>query len=110
MALFNSFSQRSPKKSINEYAQIEKQTKGAQLFDVRTPQEFAQGHIPGAKNVELAHIDQLPKLVPDTQTPLFLYCRSGRRSGMAADFMRQNGYTNVTNMGGIIDWNGPIEK
>ncbi len=110
MGFLHSSDSNNTKNTINEYAKIEKQTPNAQLFDVRTPNEFAQGHLPGAKNVPLDQISTLPDMVPDKATPLFLYCRSGRRSGMACKYMQQQGYTNVTNMGGILDWKGDVEK
>lgn len=96
--------------TIDDYARIQKQTPGSYLIDVRTPQEFARGHLPGARNVELARITTLPTIVPDKSAKLFLYCRSGRRSGIATEYMRSLGYGNVTSMGGIKDWHGPIER
>lgn len=75
---------------------------GARVVDVRTPEEFAQGHVPGALNVPLDRIrSQAPTLFPDKQQSLLLYCRSGRRSGLALEELRQLGYTNVWNLGGL---------
>lgn len=70
-------------------------------IDVRTPQEYALGHLTDAPNIPLDVIVQhIQRVVPDASTPLHLYCRSGHRSGVAAEALRRMGYTNVTNQGG----------
>jgi|DewCreStandDraft_1066081.scaffolds.fasta_scaffold00034_100 phage shock protein E len=75
---------------------------GAQVVDVRTPEEFRQGHLPGATNVPLDQLSRLaPKVFPDKTQPLLLYCRSGRRSEMALQELRSLGYSNVWNLGGL---------
>lgn len=71
------------------------------LIDVRSVEEFNAGYVEGAVNIPLDVIDsEISKVVPDKNTPVQLYCRSGRRSGMAMEKMRQKGYTNVSNLGG----------
>lgn len=75
---------------------------GAALVDVRTPEEFRQGHLSGATNVPLDQIRRLaPGAFPDKTRPLLLYCRSGRRSQLALQELRSLGYTNVWNLGGM---------
>ncbi|MCS7090583.1 MAG: rhodanese-like domain-containing protein [Verrucomicrobiota bacterium] len=75
---------------------------GARILDVRTPEEYHQHHLPGAINVPLDAIHaRVPELFPDRQQTLFLYCRSGRRSNQALQELRQLGYTNVWNLGGL---------
>jgi rhodanese-related sulfurtransferase len=73
------------------------------LVDVRTPEEFNSGHIAGAVNIALqslpAQINTLPK-----DKPIVLYCRSGARSSTAAQMLAKAGYTNVYDLGGLIDW------
>ncbi len=76
------------------------------VVDVRTPAEFAAGHLPGALNIDVEDpgfteaIGQLPK--DDTY---FVYCRSGNRSGVATDQMAEQGFTDVYDLqGGIVDW------
>lgn len=70
-------------------------------IDVRTPEEFAQGHLDGAINVPLDVIaQQIAFHAPDKSTPVALYCRSGRRAALAQDILLELGYTNVTNQGG----------
>lgn len=81
-------------------------TPGAALIDVRSEEEFAAGHIPGAQNLPLESLDLFPERYPDKDALLFLYCRSGRRSGLAETRLREIGYTNAVNIGGIIDYDG----
>jgi phage shock protein E len=73
------------------------------LVDVRTPEEFASGHIHGAQNIALQELParwgQLPK-----DRPLVLYCRTGNRSGMAGKMALQEGFTEVYNLGGVVEW------
>jgi rhodanese-related sulfurtransferase len=76
------------------------------VVDVRTPQEYAEGHLPGAVNidVESGSFDQQIQQLP-TDGSYFVYCRSGNRSGVATDTMAQLGFTDVYDLqGGIIDW------
>lgn len=82
------------------------------LVDVRTPEEFAGGHIPGAiqlTNETLTKQDAEKLLKNKTQT-IYVYCRSGRRSKQSSQKLIDFGYTNVIEIGGIISYNGPVEK
>lgn len=85
-------------------------TPDAQLIDVRTPGEYADGHIPGAVNVPLQQISAIAKKVPNKTTPLFVYCLSGGRSQQAVGALKQMGYTDARNIGGIGSWHGDLEK
>ena len=67
-------------------------TQNARIIDVRTSGEYRSGHVPGAENM-----------------PLFVYCQSGGRSAQAARILEQNGFTDVTNLGGIMSYRGPVE-
>ena len=96
-------------KGIDAGVQQFKATEGAILLDVRTPGEYADGHIPGAVNVPLNTMNKETANMFPQDTPLFLYCQSGARSSRAAKMMKLLGYTNVTNIGGIMNYNGPIE-
>ncbi len=75
------------------------------IIDVRTPAEFAEGHVDGAVNADVesgqfsSFIAELPK-----DAPYLVYCRSGRRSAVAAQAMVDSGFTQVYDMGGLIDW------
>ena len=71
---------------------------GALIVDVRTPAEFASGHYPGAVNIPLDEINRrMNELGADTNRPIVLYCRSGRRAGIALDQVRRAGYTRAFN-------------
>ena len=74
------------------------------LMDVRTREEYAEGHIPGAVCIPNETIVAGAELPFGKDVKLFLYCRSGRRSADAANKLAAMGYTDITNFGGIIDW------
>lgn len=80
------------------------------LLDVRTPEEFADGHIPGAINIPNESIGEndITEL-PDKEQRIYVYCRSGNRSKQASAKLVNLGYTNVIEIGGIIDYHGEIE-
>lgn len=73
------------------------------LIDVRTPGEFASGHIDNAINISVDTLASQLSQIP-TDRPIILYCRSGNRSSQAARILRQAGYTQVYDLGGIIRW------
>ncbi len=70
-------------------------------IDVRTPQEFAEDHLPNAINIPLDQISNHLNQIKQLPKPIMLYCRSGNRSGMAITFLKQNGIPDVINGGGI---------
>lgn len=75
------------------------------LLDVRTEEEYAEKHIPGAMLIPDTEIAQrAAEELLDTEEPIFVYCRSGRRSKLAAQILADMGYKNVYEFGGIIDW------
>lgn len=79
------------------------------ILDVRTAQEFASGHIPGAVLLpnETIGTEDIP-LLPDQDQLILVYCRSGNRSKQAAEKLAQLGYTNIVEFGGINSWTGKI--
>ena len=79
------------------------------ILDVRTAQEFASGHIPGAVLLpnETIGTEDIP-LLPDQDQLILVYCRSGNRSKQAAETLAQLGYTNIVEFGGINSWTGEI--
>lgn len=81
----------------------------ALLLDVRESDEYAEGHIPGAKNVRLQALRDVSEEI-DPDTPLYVYCQSGGRSFKAATVLRGVGFTNVTDLGGINRYTGELEK
>ena len=84
-------------------------TPGAVLLDVRTPEEYREGHIPGSKNIPLQTIDNVRTVADNKDTPLYVYCHSGGRSRQAVQRLGQMGYRNVTNIGGIAAYRGKVE-
>ena len=76
----------------------------AQLVDVRTPEEYAESGIPGAKNLPLQDIDRTAATNLDKSLPIVVYCRSGQRSQMAAQILMSQGFSNVHNLGSFMAW------
>ncbi len=78
---------------------------GIILLDVRTPAEYAEKHIPDSKLIPLDQLEQEAEAkLKNKGATVFVYCRSGRRSAIAAGILVKLGYTDVYNLGGIIDW------
>lgn len=97
--------------SQDQAKQMMEEEKDFLLVDVRTKEEFEEGHIPGAINLPVEEIgDSQPQLLPNKDQVLLLYCRSGRRSQEAANKLANMGYTKVYEFGGIMDWTGETEK
>lgn len=92
-------------KGIEEYSG----TKGAVLLDVRTGEEYREGHIKGSVNIPLDRLDAVGGKVSEKDTPIFTYCHSGARSMQAASYLERLGYTNVKNIGGIARYTGALE-
>ncbi|MBQ4578009.1 MAG: rhodanese-like domain-containing protein [Clostridia bacterium] len=105
MSFFDFF--RQP--DINRGVADCRNTPGAVLLDVRSPQEYREGHIPGSQNVPLQTIDKVATVTENKDTPLYVYCRSGARSRQAVQRLGQMGYRNVTNIGGIAAYRGKVE-
>lgn len=106
MGLSDLFKRPDVNQGVSEYHRVP----GAVLVDVRTPQEYRAGHIPGSRNVPLQDIGGAAARLGPRDTPLFLYCLSGARSAQAAGALRRMGYTNITNIGGIAAWKGSVER
>ena len=81
------------------------------IIDARTQEEYDEGHIPGAIMIpEYEIADRAEKELHDKDQLILVYCRSGRRSKIAAEELVKLGYTNVKEFGGIIDWEYEIVK
>lgn len=77
---------------------------GGVWIDVRSPEEHAAGHLSAAQNIPLEQITaKIAEAVPDKNAPVNLYCKSGRRAGLAKQMLEKLGYTRVTNHGGYQD-------
>jgi thioredoxin 1 len=92
--------------STDDFEKKYTETPNAQLVDVRTTGEYGGGHLPKAQNVDFRSADFTQKVQTlDKTKPTFVYCLSGGRSAEAANIMRQNGFTNVYEMGGgYLKW------
>ena len=81
------------------------------VLDVREQHEYDEGHIPGAILIPYTEIENRAEdELPDKNKLILVYCRSGRRSKIAAESLANLGYTNVKEFGGIIDWPYEVEK
>ena len=81
------------------------------ILDTREQDEFDEGHIPGAILIPYTEIENKAiEMIPDKDKLILVYCRSGRRSKIAAESLAKLGYTNVKEFGGIIDWPYEVEK
>lgn len=106
MGLFGFFRGPDMDEGVAEY----QRTAGAVLLDVRTPVEYRGGHAEGSVNLPLSRLASIEELVKDRSTPLYVYCRSGSRSGRAAAYLKKVGYVNAKNIGGIIDYPGRVVR
>ena len=97
--------------SMEEAVKMMRDEKDYIILDVRRPDEYAEGHIPGAINVPNEEIGtaEIAEL-PDKSQLILVYCRSGRRSKEASEKLVKLGYTNIVEFGGIQDYEGEIEK
>lgn len=79
-------------------------SRGARLIDVRSPNEFASGHIDGARNLPVSELGARAGELEPRDQPIVLYCASGARSAMAARTLRSAGFTQVFNLGAMGNW------
>ena len=105
MGIFDFFKQPDINQGLQEY----KNTANAVLLDVRTTQEYRDGHVPGSQNVPLQQLDNVEELAENKETALYVYCHSGMRSRQAVSLLQAMGYTNVHNIGGIAAYHGKVE-
>lgn len=93
--------------SMEEAAIMMEEEEGYIILDVRTHEEYAKSHIPGAVNIpnETIGTEEIPGL-PDKEQLILIYCRSGNRSKQAAQKLADIGYTNIVEFGGIRSWTG----
>ena len=105
MGIFDFFKQPDINQGVQEY----KNAVGAVLLDVRSPQEYREGHIPSSQNVPLQQLDKVEEVTENKDTVLYVYCRSGARSRQAVSLLKHMGYTNVHNIGGIAAYSGKVE-
>ena len=96
--------------TAEEAKQIMDTEEGYIILDVRTQEEYNQGHIPGAIVISHEEItEKAEEVLTDKDQLILVYCRSGRRSKIAAEALVELGYTNIKEFGGIIDWPYEVE-
>ena len=91
---------------INTELENMKTIDNAVLLDVRTIQEYEEGHIPGSINVPVESIEQVREVIADLDAPVYVYCLRGSRSASAVKAMEKMGYTNTKSIGGIASYSG----
>ena len=97
--------------TAEEAKEIMDSEEGYIILDVRTQEEYDQGHIPGAILIPNTEIEEKAEdVLTDKDQLILVYCRSGRRSKIAAEALVELGYTNIKEFGGIIDWPYEVEK
>ncbi len=106
MGFFGLFRQPNINQGVVDYHK----TPDAVLLDVRTPQEYREGHIPESKNVPLQQLGKISAVADNKETALFVYCYSGGRSRQAVSVLQRMGYTNVQNIGGIAAYSGKVDR
>lgn len=105
MGLFDFLRPPDINQGVKDYGAVP----GAVLLDVRTPQEYREGHVPRSTNIPLQSLDQAAGIIRDKSTPVFVYCYSGSRSSQAVNKLIKMGYQNVKNIGGMASYSGKVE-
>lgn len=96
--------------TAEEAKRIMDDTEGYLILDVRAQEEYDEGHIPGAVVIPHTEVEARAEAeLPDKEQVILVYCRSGRRSKLAAQALADLGYTNVKEFGGILDWPYEVE-
>lgn len=97
--------------TAEEAKEIMDTEEGYVILDVREQDEYDAGHISGAILIPYTQIEaKANEMLPDKDQLILVYCRSGRRSKIAAEALAELGYTNIKEFGGIIDWPYEVEK
>lgn len=106
MSFMNLFKRPDINKGVEDWSN----TTNAVLLDVRTVEEYRQGHIDGSLNIPLQNIHSVKNNIPDLDKPIYVHCLSGARSAQATSALKSMGYTNVTDIGGISSYRGKVVK
>ena len=97
--------------TAEEAKRIMDSEEGYIILDVREQDEYDAGHISGAILIPYTQIEaKANEMLPDKDQLILVYCRSGRRSKIAAEALAELGYTNIKEFGGILDWPYEVEK
>ena len=95
---------------INNRVEEYRSMPNAILLDVRTPQEYREGHIQGSINIPVQSIAKGEAPSDNKDTQIFVYCHSGSRSRQAVSVLKGMGYSNAKNIGGIVTYRGKVER
>ena len=104
MSFMNLFKRPDINKGVEDWST----GKDAVLLDVRTVDEYRQGHIDGSLNIPLQNIHAVKNNIPDLDKSIYVHCLSGARSAQATSVLKSMGYTNVTDIGGINSYRGKV--
>ena len=96
--------------SMEEGVALKKKEPAVYLLDVRTLKEYASGHLQGSINLPLQQIRNARRDIADQQAKILVYCQSGSRSRRAALALQEYGFTQVIDLGGIMNWNGKVVR
>ena len=96
----------------DEWKKLIKETDNAVLIDVRTPEEWAEGIQPNAKQINFLSLTDFLSAVEslDKKNSYFLYCKSGNRSAQACMYMHDKGFKTFNLMGGMMSWDGEVVR
>ena len=108
--MFNLFGPKCDSLPMDKGVEEAGRNPAIRLVDVRTPEEYREGHLPGSLNLPLDELARAEKALPDKQAPLYVYCLSGARSGMACRMLLKMVYAKVVNIGGIGGYRGRVES
>ncbi len=108
--IFSFFGRKQNKKPMMQALEEAGSDPAIRVVDVRSRGEFAAGHIPGALCLPVEELDQAQGKLPDKSAPIYLYCASGARSGMAAGMLSRMGYEQCYNIGGLYSYAGQLER
>lgn len=98
------------KLNINDGVRAFRENSNAVLLDVRTKDEYGEGHIDNSINIPLQSLEDIQLQIEDKNTPIYVYCHSGVRSAKSVVKLRQMGYNDVIDIGGIKDYNNDIKN
>ncbi|SMC76452.1 rhodanese-like domain-containing protein [Papillibacter cinnamivorans] len=108
--MFGLFGFKTNRMPMNQAKEEWERDRTVQIIDVRTEEEYRSGHIPGSRNIPLHTIGPDNKKLKDKDKRMFIYCYSGSRSWQACRRLKKLGFADVTNIGGITAWNGPLAR
>ena len=107
MGIFSMWNRSAGAEDLDQGVLKAKTTTRAVRLELRTKPEYSKAHVP--RSIKLP-LDQLESIHYSKDTPLFVYCRSGARSGRGVEYLKRAGYEKAENIGGIITYHGPMER